>query len=452
MPSRASDRGGAFNPALGRSYDLRGVVGETLTADDARGLGLAFATYARQRGAHRLALARDGRLSSPELAAALIDGLVAGGADVTDLGLGPTPMVHWAARELGLDGGVMVTGSHNPADQNGFKLGLFGEPVWGKDLLALSDSVTQPIPGGQLRYLDLHDAFANFLAQAAAGAPPLSVVWDCGYGATGPVLARVVARLPGRHRLLFAEPDGSFPAHHPDPSDPVNLAALQAAVLADHADLGIAFDGDGDRIGVVGPSGAILWPDQLILLLAHGVLAAHPGAAIVADVKSSAALFDGIAALGGRAVMCPAGYVRVRAAMLAEAAPLAGEMSGHIWFAERGCDDALYVAMRLLVALATTPLAAFIDALPTLVATPEIRFVAPDAPGIVACVAARTPGAVTVDGVRAATTDGWWLLRASGTESKLTARVEARDAAALATIHAALAATLALEGITLPPA
>ncbi len=451
MPSGASG-GRGFNPALIRSYDLRGVVGETLTTVDARGLGLAFAAYARERGARRLAVARDGRLSSPELAAALVDGLLAGGADVTDLGLGPTPMVHWAARKLGLDGGIMVTGSHNPPDENGFKLGLSGEPIWGADLFALMSSVTQPTHPGQLRNVDMRDTFANFLADAANGAPPLSVVWDCGHGATGPVLARVVAHLPGHHRLLFADPDGTFLAHHPDPSDPDNLADLQAAVLADHADLGIAFDGDGDRIGVVGPDGRILWPDQLILLLAHGVLAANPGAAIVADVKSSAALFDGIAALGGRTVMCPAGYVRVRAAMLAEAAPLAGELSGHIWFAERGADDALYVAMRLLRALGGMSLPAFMNALPPLVATPEIRFAAADAARTVARVAARTPGAVTVDGVRAATADGWWLLRASGTEAKLTARVEARDPVALATTRAALAATLATEGITLPPA
>jgi len=442
----------AFDRRLVRTYDLRGRVGDTLSAADAHGLGLAFAAYARARGARRLAVARDGRLSSPALAASLIEGLIAGGAAVVDLGLGPTPMVHWAAREYGLDGGVMVTGSHNPADQNGFKLGLFGEAVWGEALDVLASTPGAAVPGGSLAELDAADAYAAFLAGATAGAPPLSVVWDCGHGATGPVLARTVARLPGRHRLLFAEPDGRFPAHHPDPSDPANLADLQAAVLADRADLGIAFDGDGDRIGVVGPDGRILWPDQLMLLLARGVLAAHPGTAIVADVKSSAALFDGVAALGGQAVMCPAGYVRVRAAMLGEDAPLGGEMSGHIFLRERGADDALYVAMRLLAALADVSLPAFMDALPPLVATPEIRFAARDAATVVARVAARMPGAVTVDGVRAAVDGGWWLLRASGTEDKLTARVEARDVAALTAARASLAAVLAAEGVMLPPA
>ncbi len=442
----------AFNPALVRSYDLRGVVGTMLTGADAHRLGLAFAAYARGRGAARLAVARDGRLSSPMLAAALIEGLIAGGAAVSDLGLGPTPMVHWGARELGLHGGVMVTGSHNPADQNGFKLGLFGEAVWGEALAVLARTPGTAVAGGSGVEVDPADRYAAFLDKAAEGTPPLSVVWDCGHGATGPVLARVVARLPGRHRLLYAEPDGRFPAHHPDPSEPANLTDLRAAVLAAGADLGIAFDGDGDRIGVVGPNGRILWPDQLMLLLARGVLAARPGAAIVADVKSSAALFDGVTALGGRAVMCPAGYVRVRAAMLAEGAPLAGEMSGHIFFAERGADDALYVAMRLLAALGHVSLGAFMDGLPPLVATPEIRFAARDAAGVVARVAARTPGAVRVDGVRASVEGGWWLLRASGTEDKLTARVEASDAAALERGRAALAAVLADEGISLPRA
>lgn len=442
--------GRAFNPRLVRSYDLRGRVGDTLTALDSHGLGLAFCALARARGAERIGVARDGRLSSPELAAGVIAGLVAGGAAVTDLGLGPTPIVHWAARHLGLDGGVMITGSHNPADQNGFKLMLAGEAVWGAALAALAHSPGEAVPEGAAATRDVKENYAAFLADAAAGAPALRVVWDCGHGATGPVLARTVARLPGHHRLLYAEPDGRFPAHHPDPSEPANLADLQAAVLADGADLGIAFDGDGDRIGVVGPDGRILWPDQLILLLAHGVLARAPGASIIGDVKSSAALFDGIAALGGRPVMCAAGYVRVRAAMLADGAPLAGEMSGHIFLAERGADDALYVAMRLLAALAQTPLPVFMAALPPLVATPEIRFAAPDAAGVVARVAARVPGAVTVDGVRAATEDGWWLLRASGTEDKLTARVEARDADALARVRAALADVLAAEGLRLP--
>jgi len=440
----------AFNPALVRSYDMRGVVGDTLLEADARGLGLAFAAYARARGAGRLAVARDGRLSSSALAAALVDGLVAGGAAVIDLGLGPTPIVHWAARVLGLDGGVMVTGSHNPADQNGFKLGLFGEPVWGEALAALAAQPGDPLAGGSVKQANVGELFAAFLASAAAGAPALRVVWDCGHGATGPVLARVVARLPGRHRLLYAEPDGRFPAHHPDPSEPANMTDLQAAVMADGADLGIAFDGDGDRIGVVGPDGRILWPDQVMLLLARGVLARAPGAAIVADVKSSAALFDGVAALGGRAVMCPAGYVRVRAAMLAAGAPLAGEMSGHIFFAERGADDALYVGMRLLAALAQTSLPAFVASLPALVATPEIRLAARDAAGIVARVSVRMPGAVTTDGVRMTVEGGWWLLRASGTEDKLTARVEARDTAALARVRRALAAVLAVEGVGLP--
>jgi phosphomannomutase len=268
------------------------------------------------------------------------------------------------------------------------------------------------------------------------------------------VLAALIERLPGEHRTINGAIDGRFPAHHPDPSVPENLCQLQALVRNERLDLGIAFDGDGDRIGVVDGQGEILWPDQLILLLAEDLLRSHPGAPIVADVKSSRVLFDGIAAAGGRPVMAPSGYVLIRAAMLREGAPLAGEMSGHIFFADRwtGTDDALHVAMRLLATLGRIDLAGFRARLPRTVATPELRLACPDArkAEVLAAVEAGLEGEIDrTDGLRVTRAQGWWLLRASGTEPKLTARIEAWNDAGLETLRADLFGRLAKAGLQL---
>ena len=420
------------NPRLVRSYDLRGVVGDALTASDARALGLRVAGAVRERGRARTAVGHDGRDSSPALAAALTEGLIAGGAQVSAIGLGPTGMLYYAVHAHGHDAGVMVTGSHNPADQNGFKIVIGGDPVHGDALRSLVDRMPAESPGGGAAALDVGDAYRARLLDAAAGAKPLRIGWDPGNGATGAVVQRLAAALPGEHRLINEAIDGRFPAHHPDPSVPENLAQLQALVRDGGLDLGLAFDGDGDRIGVVDGDGAIVWPDQLLLLLAQDVLRDHPGAAIVGDVKSSRTLFDGVAAAGGRPVVTRSGYVLVREAMLAERAPLAGEMSGHIFYTDRwyGADDALHVAMRLLAALGrrSESLSQFGRALPQTFATAEIRLPCPDdrKQAILDAVAGGLTGAVDrTDGLRVTAPDGWWLLRASGTEPKLTARVEA---------------------------
>jgi phosphomannomutase len=287
-------------------------------------------------------------------------------------------------------------------------------------------------------------------------APSLHVVWDCGNGAVGAVIGALTQRLPGRHTLLNAVVDGCFPAHHPDPSVPENLRQLQASVLAERADVGIAFDGDGDRIGVVDSSGAIVWPDQLLLLLACELLDSRSGVSVVADVKSSRVLFDEVARRGGRPVMAPSGYVRVRAAMLREKAPLAGEMSGHLFFADcwHATDDALFVAMRLLLALGRRELAEFRQSLPIYAATPELRLPCPEhrKEQVISEVSARLRACDDVrvdmtDGLRVTTEDGWWLLRASGTEPKLTARCEAADAQGLERLQRALRGHLARSGI-----
>lgn len=437
-----------INPEAVRSYDLRGVVGRQLDLGDARQLGLAYASWVRARGLRRIAVGRDGRVSSPDLERALVEGLVAGGMLVHRVGLGPTPQLHFAVHTYGLDGGIMVTGSHNPREENGFKLMIGAEPVHGEMLRALVATAASPATGGtSVDFPVCHAYIRQLQAQVGAGHP--TVVWDCGNGAVGALIKRLTQALPGRHFLLNFKVDGRFPAHHPDPSIAANLRELRAMVLAHGADLGIAFDGDGDRLGVVDESGAIVWPDQVLLLLAGNVLRGAPGASIVADVKSSRVLFEGVARLGGRPVMAPSGYVRVREAMRRERAPLAGEMSGHIFFAEcwQGTDDALFAAVRLLDCLGRTrrKLGDFRRALPPTAATPELRIPCPDArkPEVLRQVAERLAAAGaqvdTTDGLRVTEPDGWWLLRGSGTEQKLTVRCEAADESGLQRLRATVA-------------
>ncbi len=444
-----------INPEAVRSYDLRGVVGRQLDVGDARQLGLAYATWVRARGLWRIAVGRDGRESSPDLERALIEGLVAGGVLVHRIGLGPTPQLHFALEAYGLDGGITVTGSHNPREENGFKLVIGTEPVHGETLRALVATAASPAAGGATVEFPVSQAYLTRL-QAQVRAGGLTVVWDCGNGAVGALINRLTQALPGRHILLNAKVDGRFPAHHPDPSVAANLEELCATVRAHQADLGIAFDGDGDRLGVVDESGAIVWPDQVLLLLAGEVLRAAPGACIVGDVKSSRVLFEEVARLGGRPQMVPSGYVRVREAMRRERAPLAGEMSGHVFFAEcwQGTDDALFAAMRVLDCLgrAGHTLGEFRRSLPPTAATPELRIPCPEErkPEVLRQVAVRLAAAGaqvdTTDGLRVTEPEGWWLLRASGTEPKLTIRCEAADESGLERLRAVVGAHLVACG------
>ncbi len=452
---------GCVRPAGVRAYDIRGKVPSQIEVEDAHALGLAYAAQARARGLRRIGVGRDGRTTSPEFEAALVRGLVEGGMAVSRIGLGPTPMLAFAVRQLGLDGGVMVTASHNPPDENGFKLLLGADRIHGGALAHLASTRGVPAPGGSVMETPVLDAYVARLAQAAGGMAPLKVAWDCGNGAAGPAVERLVRGLPGQHHLLHTGVDGRFPNHHPDPAVKANLSDLREAVLAQGCDVGLAFDGDGDRIGVVDEAGEVLWADQLLLFLACEMVAANPGATVVADVKSSAVLFEGVRAAGGRAVMAPSGYVLVREAMRREGALLGGELSGHIFYADRwdGTDDGLYVAARLLCALSVSlargsgSLAAFRRALPATVATPELRIPCPEPrkSQVVAAITARLRASgVAVDpalGLRVEDEDGWWLLRASGTEPKLTLRCEGRDAPALERIKAALRTQLAAVGL-----
>ena len=459
-------RGRALDPAILGAYDIRGLAGETLTGADMDAIGRGFATIARGRmPAGRpplICVGRDGRLSSASLEAHLVAGLAAAGADVVRIGLGPTPMLYFAVHAEGGDGGMMVTGSHNPPAWNGVKMVLGGRPFYGDDIAALARIVADggfAEGSGRATEADPAAAYVTRLLHEA-GEQAFTVAWDAGNGAAAAVLPALAGRLPGRHILLNAAVDGTFPAHHPDPTVPETLTQLIDTVQAERCDLGIAFDGDGDRIGVVDGAGDILWCDRLVALLAREVLRERPGATVIGDVKASRVLFDEIARLGGEPLMWCAGHAPIKAKMAELGAPLAGELSGHVFFADRyyGFDDALYAGLRLLRLIAGEgrPLAALAAELPRPVSTPEIRFPCPDgrkfrvADEIRDRLAAAGASFSAIDGVRVESTQGWWLLRASNTQPMLVARCEAEDGAALARLKDDLAAHLRASGVAPP--
>src|SRR6267378_5502554 len=456
-----------FDPTILREYDIRGIVGQTLSTADARAIGRAYAVTLAEAGGSRVAVCYDGRLTSPELEAALIEGLTGEGADAVRIGRGPTPMLYYAAATLGVDAGIMVTGSHNPPDHNGFKFVFQGKSFFGAAIQRLGDTAlglgaAAGRTRGRVQEHPIREEYIARVARDYNGGRPLTVAWDAGNGATGEVVQELTARLPGRHVLLNEAIDGTFPAHHPDPTIPENLVQLQEAVAKERCDLGIAFDGDGDRIGVVDSQGRILWGDQLMIVLARDVLTRHPGAPILADVKASQVLFDEIARMGGRPVMAATGHSLIKAKLAEIGAPLAGEMSGHIFFADGyyGFDDAVYVAVRLLAILSRTreSLAELRDRLPVVFNTPELRFPCDETRKFEVVRELqnrmRSAGAdmTDIDGVRVRTADGWWLLRASNTQAVLVARAESATEEGLARLKQELAAELGASGVALPDA
>jgi phosphomannomutase len=456
--------GHRFHPTILREYDVRGIVGETLFPADARALGRAYAASLRREGGRRVCVGFDGRLSSPELEGALVGGLAESGVQVLRIGRGPTPMLYFAVHHLDADGGIQVTGSHNPPAHNGFKMMLGKSSFFGESIRELGRiAAAGAFVGGEGRIEDapVFEAYVDRLLADFRPGRLLSVAWDAGNGATGEVLQALAARLPGQHHLLFTEIDGRFPNHHPDPTILENLADLIGAVRGQGAEIGIAFDGDGDRIGVVDGHGRILFGDQLLQILAEEVLARHPGSPIIADVKASRALFERIAALGGEPVMYRTGHSLIKAAMAERGAPLAGEMSGHIFYSDGfyGHDDALYVAIRLLSILAAGPdtLADRRDRMAPLVNTPELRFDCPDEVKFEVIERVRSgleaDGADVngIDGVRVSTGDGWWLLRASNTQAVVVARAEAGDEAGLARLKQQIRDSLRAAGLEPPP-
>src|SRR5690242_13440626 len=349
--------GRRFHPSLLREYDIRGIVGGTLYEADATAIGRAFGTIVRRAGGRTVCLGYDGRVSSPALGAALRWGLAGTGLRVLEVGLGPTPMLYFAVHHLGADGGIQVTGSHNPPDYNGLKMMLGKSAFFGEQIKRLGEiaAAGDVVEGeGSAREIRIFGAYIERLLRDYHGTRRLSVVWDAGNGAAGPAMAELARRLAGRHACLFAEVDGRFPNHHPDPTVPENLQDLIRTVVEGGYEIGVAFDGDGDRIGVVDGRGRIIYGDQIMQVLAADVLERHPGATIIADVKSSQSFFDEIARLGGRPLMWKTGHSLIKAKMVETGAPLSGEMSGHIFYKDRfyGHDDALYVAVRLLDILA----------------------------------------------------------------------------------------------------
>jgi len=459
-----------FNSTVLREYDIRGIIGETLGPDDARAIGRGFATLLRRAGGKLVAVGYDGRVSSPILEHALIEGLTASGCDVRRVGMGPTPMLYYAeASAEEVDGGIQITGSHNPANYNGFKMVFQGRPFFGEDILAIGRMAAEGDWADGTGSVETREILDEYIERLLAGLDgidsdrlaALRVGWDAGNGAAGPALEALVAKLPGEHFTLYTDVDGNFPNHHPDPTVPENLADLQRLVAEKNLDFGIAFDGDGDRIGAIDGEGRIIWGDQLMMIYAEDLLGSRPGSTIIADVKASKLLFDRIAELGGKPLMWKTGHSLIKSKMKQTQAPLAGEMSGHIFFADGyyGFDDALYAAIRLIAASARLgkSVTELRSAMPAVLNTPELRFQVDESRKFAAIeeVKARlaspeAPNGISVDdtdGVRVTTPDGWWLLRASNTQDVLVARAESYTQPGLDRLLAQIDGQLAASGL-----
>lgn len=449
-----------FDFGILREYDIRGIVGKTLHLSDAQLLGQAFGTLVRRHGGRSVALCRDGRLSSPQISRAFSKGLKMAGVDVLRIGLGPTPMLYFAERHLQADAGAMITGSHNPPDYNGFKLTIGGKTIYGEEIQKIGQIIREGNYStglGRTQRRAVSGAYALRLLRDADLARPLSIAWDPGNGAACPIVERITKGLPGRHVVLNGDVDGTFPNHHPDPTLPETLEQLRETVLSQNLDLGIAFDGDGDRLGVIDNRGNVLWGDQLLMIWSEEILRRQPGATIIADVKTSQSLFDTVERLGGKPLMWKTGHSLIKAKMRETGALLAGEMSGHVFFADKyfGFDDALYAAIRLMNIVSKGPrsLADLYDRLPKTVNTPELRFEVSEERKfpIIEQVRNRLRAANAdmndIDGVRVKTADGWWLLRASNTQNVLVARCEAKDEAGLDRLKQALGKQLVGAGI-----
>ncbi|WP_271439602.1 phosphoglucomutase/phosphomannomutase PgmG [Pontixanthobacter luteolus] len=456
----------AFDPTVLREYDIRGIIGETLGPDDARAIGRGFATLLKRAGGSRVAVGYDGRTSSPMLEHALVEGLNASGCDVVRVGMGPTPMLYYAeASAEDVDGGIQITGSHNPANYNGFKMVFQGRPFFGEDIqtigrMAAAGEWDDGVGTSETR--EIMDEYVDRLLAPLDGLDPadlsaMRVGWDNGNGAAGPVLEALLDRLPGTHFALYTDVDGTFPNHHPDPTVEANLEDLRSLVAEKKLDFGVAFDGDGDRIGAIDGEGRVIWGDQLLMIYAEDLLVRLPNSTIIADVKASRALFDHVAKHGGKPVMWKTGHSLIKSKMKETGSPLAGEMSGHVFFADEyyGFDDALYAGVRLI--LASVRLGKSVTQLrgdmPAMINTPEMRFQVDESRKFAAIdeVKARladSPAQVDgTDGVRVTTDDGWWLLRASNTQDVLVARAESDSEEGLARLMVQIDEQLRLSGL-----
>ncbi len=451
-----------INPLIFREYDVRGRVGDDLTDETVLALGRGFGTHAVRTGAATLALGRDCRLSSPAFRDAIAAGLLSAGANVVDVGICPTPLLYFSILRFGLDGGVMVTGSHNPPEFNGFKLcvgpsTLYGEQI--QEIRRLIERGDFASGKGRESRREVVAEYREYVRSNISLARPLKIVVDAGNGTAGPVAPPLFRDLGVEVVELFCEMDGRFPNHFPDPTVPENLEPLIRAVRDTGADAGVAYDGDADRIGAVNEKGEVLYGDYLLALFAREILRRKPGAAILSEVKASQNLYDDIVRHGGRPIMGRAGHSLIKKRMREEAAEVAGEMSGHIFFADRyfGFDDAIYASARLFEILAESdrPLSAMLGDLPPVVATPEIRLECADeikfrvAARVAEIVRPQAREVIEVDGVRALFDGGWGLVRASNTQPVLVLRFEGKDRDAMDRIRSVMesAVEAALAGI-----
>lgn len=452
--------------ALFREYDLRGIVGSELTEDLAERVGRAYSTYVSTRGVKTISVGRDGRLSSPALHQALLKGLLSGGLDVIDIGICPSPLVYFSLFTLPVGGGIMITGSHNAAEYNGFKVCVGKTAIYGEDIQELRRVMEAGAFVSGNGHLSEHPIIPDYLAYiqksfAHVQANRLHVVIDSGNGAASLVAKQALELLGCQVTGLYCDLDGRFPNHHPDPTVLENLSDLMQAVKKHGADVGIGYDGDADRIGAVDEQGQVLWGDRLLVLYSRDILAVKPGSTIISEVKASQSLYDDIAKRGGRAVMWKTGHSLIKAKMKEEGAVLAGEMSGHMFFADRyfGYDDAVYASCRLveILAKAQQPLSALVSDLPRSVVTPEIRVDLSDTVKFDVVERIRhkfteylktkqglgprkltLQNLITIDGVRAIFDDGWGLIRASNTQPALVLRFEATSSAQLNVIRAVI--------------
>jgi phosphomannomutase/phosphoglucomutase len=432
-----------LKPTIFREYDIRGIADIELLNDDIQVLGQAIGTFLQRKGGRKVNLGRDCRLSGGRLGDAIAKGLVASGCEVTDIGVVPTPLLYYSVFHLKAEGGVMITGSHNPAEYNGFKVVCGASTIHGEqiqELRKMIDAGDLAEGPGSLATTDVTDAYVNEISSQFRWDRRIKVVLDAGNGTGGPTMHKLLSRLNVDAQELFFDMDGSFPNHHPDPTVEKNLKHLAEAVRKSGAEVGIAFDGDADRIGAVDENGRVVWGDYLLMTYAREILSRKPGATFIGEVKCSQVMYDEIERLGGKPIMYRTGHSLIKAKMKQEHAELAGEMSGHMFFADRyyGFDDALYAACRLMEIVANSgrPLSAQLEGLPTMVSTPEIRVDCADEVkfDVIRQVAGefrKSHRVVDVDGVRVLFDHGWGLARASNTQPVLVLRFEATTPALL---------------------
>ena len=451
-----------INPLIFREYDIRGIFNETLNIDDAYLIGKGFASQLKYKKNNTISVGMDGRLTSPVLSKALIKGILDTGTNVIDIGCCPTPMLYFSRAFLNTDAAIMITGSHNPANHNGFKMMIGNQSFYGQEIKKLEKDIQEQsfLKGSGKSYKkDINDDYQNKMLDSCGDIKPFKVVWDCGNGATGDLIRSLVKELPGDHHVLFGDIDGNFPNHHPDPSQPENLLDLQKEIKLRNADLGIAFDGDGDRIGIVSCKGEIIPGDLLTAFLAGGILKTLPNSKIILDIKSSELAVNSINSQGGQALLWKTGHSLIKTKLKEISSPLAGEMSGHIFWNEgwNGMDDGPYVALRVLKELGNriNGLEGFINNLPPIFVSPEIRIECDDKSkfNVIKIITEHIKSTTEefylndLDGIRVSTSNVWWLLRASNTQAAIVGRAEGYDENSLNLLINEIEKNLSLAGL-----